>query len=190
MDRKIDIDTLNTAKNGNYTAYYLEFLDYELKQKLKKNTHLKINEVYAYYRNNGTVSFSVFSDEGNECVATQDIGGEYLSIPNDGKIKIIKPIKATFFRFFEVDNEILKVKKWYNSPSKEWYEDQNGVIENDIIHYTTYYFSKKYKYEKKLLATTNKMNEKIVYQPNLKAVKYKNDNNTYFIITGEFNVKK
>lgn len=192
---------LNTSMNGKlYDDYYSDFLKYERKQKLDNNPFLKINQVYIYYSQTETqtfgtfidegkqsVTFVIYSDEGRFCLSTFDLSSTFFSAPENGIIKLIKPVSVEDFGGFEIKNDFIKTSKRNKTPFKEWYDHVNGSIKNDVIYFTEGYIGKEYKFEKKWYAVKKKFDFKEVYQPNLKTEKFKDSYGlTYFRVTGEF----
>jgi hypothetical protein len=176
-----------------YDKYYSDFLKYEKKLKLEANPYLKINKVYVHYRTPTSVEFSVYSDEGTFCLSTfdLDIDGKILSFPENGVIKVLEPIKVVHFGRYEITGNVLKTRKRRETLYDETYYYVNGTIKNDTIHYTERYIGKEKKFEKKFLAKTHKSDIKEIYQPNLKARKYKNFVDlTCFEVTGEFSIEQ
>lgn len=196
----------NTMMNGKlYDDYYSDFLDYKTKQQLENNPFLKVNKVYIYYNeteiqtfgifienNKQPITFVVYSDEGRFCLNTFDISAPFFSVIENGMVKLGKPIYIEDFGDFEIKGSFIKTRKRHKTPLKEWYDYVNGTIKNDTIHFTEKYVGKSlYKFNKRWLATTHKENFREVYQPNLKAVKYKDKYGfTYFSVTGDFSVKQ
>jgi hypothetical protein len=176
--------------------HFKDFLTYQdsiKKQNLINSPSLKVNQVYVHYRTNNSVEFSVYSDEGTFCVSTFDLdmNGKILSLPDNGIVKVIKPIRVEDFGDFEITNNFIKTRKRSKTPFREWYDYVNGTIKKDTIHFTEKYIgTNRYKFKKKWLTKTRKTDLKEIYQPNLKATKYKDRYNiVYFMIAGEFNVK-
>ncbi len=176
--------------------HFKDFLTYQdsiKKQNLINSPSLKVNQVYVHYRTNNSVEFSVYSDEGTFCVSTFDLDmdGKILSIPDNGIVKVIKPIRVEDFGDFEITNNFIKTRKRSKTPFKEWYDYVNGTIKKDTIHFIEKYIgTNRYKFKKKWLTKTRKTDIKEIYQPTLKATKYKDRYNiVYFMIAGEFNVK-
>jgi hypothetical protein len=188
---KISFKELN---NDVYSAYFSGFLKYEKKLKLEANPYLKVNKVYVHYRTPTSVEFTVYSDEETFCISTFDLDmdGKILSFPENGIVKVLESIKVSDFGDFEIIGNVIKTRKRHKTPYKEWYEYVNGSIKNDTIHFTVKYIGRDhYKFKKNWLAKTTKTDLKEVYQPNLKARKYKNGVGLiYYEVTGEFNVEK
>ncbi|AYN04685.1 hypothetical protein [Flavobacterium sp. 140616W15] len=189
--KKMDKDA--AINDSYYDKYYLEYMRYEKKQQITSNPYLKVNQVYVHYRTNNSVEFSVYSDEGTFCINTFDLdmNGEILSLPENGIVKVIKPIRVEDFGDFEITNDFIKTRKRSRTPFREWYDYVNGTIKNNTIHFTEKYIgTNRYKLKKKWLVKTRKTDLKEIYQPNLKATKYKDKYGlVYFIVTGEFNVE-
>ncbi|MCH4830941.1 MULTISPECIES: hypothetical protein [Flavobacterium] len=179
-----------------YDDYFADFLKYETKTKLEKNPYLKVNKVYVHYRTSNSVEFSVYSDEETFCLSDYDLDmdGKILSLPDEnGIVKVIKPIVVSYFGDFEITNNIIKTRRHSRSPFNEWYDYVEGKISNDTIYLSKKYWGKaknNYKFKKYWLAKTRKTNIKEIYQPTLKAEKFKNSYGlTCFRVTGEFLVK-
>ncbi|SPE77943.1 hypothetical protein FLACOL_01957 [Flavobacterium columnare] len=86
--------------------------------------------------------------------------------------------------------DLLKTKKRNKTPFKEWYDHVNGYVKNDTIHFTNTYVGKEYKFERKWYALKHKINFEEIYQPNLKAEKFKGSNGLVkYRVSGEFSVK-
>ncbi|AMA49012.1 MULTISPECIES: hypothetical protein [Flavobacterium] len=198
---KIDI---NTKMNGKlYDDYYSEFLKYETKTELEKNPYLKVNQVYTFYSETRTqtfgtfidegvqsVTFVIYSDEGRFCLSTFDLSKYPFTAPKNGIIRLSKPVVVEDFGGFEITNDKIKTKKRNKTPFKEWYDHVNGYVKNDTIHFTNTYVGKEYKFERKWYALKHKINFEEIYQPTLKAEKFKNSYGlTCFRVTGEFLVK-
>jgi hypothetical protein len=148
-----------------------------------------------HYRNPTSVEFIVYSDEETFCISTLDldIDDKILSFPKNGEVKVLQPIQVIHFGTYEITGNILKTRKRHKTPYKEWYEYLNGSIKNDTIYFTEKYDgADHYKFKKNWLAKTRKTDVKEVYQPNLKARKYKNGVGLIcYEVTGEFfNVEK
>lgn len=176
-----------------YDKYYSDFLRYEKKRDLENNPYLKINKVYVRFITPTSVEFSIYSDRGTFCINSfdLDIDGKVLSFPENGKIKVLEPIKVEHFGDFELVNNILKTRKRQISPLNETYYYVNGTIKNDTIHFTEAYIGKEKKFEKKLLVKTHKEDFKEIYQSSLKAVQYKiGEVLVSYEVTGEFNIEK
>lgn len=183
----------NDSKESIYDKYYSDFLKYEKKQELEKNPYLKINKVYVRFRTPTSVEFSIYSDRGTFCINSfdLDIDGKVLSFPENGKIKILEPIKIEHFGDFEIANNILKTRKRRISPFNETYYYVNGTIKNDTIHFTEAFIGKEKKFEKKIFAKKHDEDFKEVYQPDLKAEQYKIGKTLVsYEVTGEFSVKE
>ncbi|AMA49013.1 MULTISPECIES: hypothetical protein [Flavobacterium] len=186
-----------------YDDYFAEFLKYETKTKLEKNPYLKINKVYIFYSETRTqtfgtfideglqsVTFVIYSDEGRFCLSTFDLSKNPFTAPENGIIKLTKPVVVEDFGGFEITNDKIKTKKRNKTPFKEWYDHVNGYVKNDTIHFTNTYVGKEYKFERKWYALKHKINFEEIYQPTLKAEKFKNSYGlTCFRVTGEFLVK-
>ncbi|SPE77942.1 hypothetical protein FLACOL_01956 [Flavobacterium columnare] len=198
---KIDI---NTKMNGKlYDDYYSEFLKYETKTELEKNPYLKVNQVYTFYSETRTqtfgtfidegvqsVTFVIYSDEGRFCLSTFDLSKNPFTAPENGIIKLTKPVVVEDFGGFEITNDKIKTKKRNKTPFKEWYDHVNGYVKNDTIHFTNTYVGKEYKFEKKWYAIKHKINFEEIYQPNLKAEKFKGSNGLVkYRVSGEFSIK-
>lgn len=188
-----NIDTIKV----NDLDYYDDFFDYKRekkKQELINNPYLKINQIYVNYRTYNSVEFSVYSDEWTFCLSTFDLdmNGQILSFPENGIVKVIRPITVAHFGTYELKGNILKTRKRSKTPFNEWYDYVNGSIKNDTIHFTEKYVgTNDHKFKKKWLAKTRKEDFITIYQPNLKAEKHVNEYGLiYFTVTGEFNVKK
>ena len=172
--------------------HFKDFLTYKdsiKKQELIHNSYLKINKVYIYLKNSGdSYIFSIYSDDGQLYTATKNIDSEYLSLPENGIIRLKQSIKLYSLGDFELTKDILKVSRKEKTPFKEWYENDTGYLKNDTIHFTESYISKKYEYKKRWLAKTHKSNFINTFQPNLKATKIKDSEYGYdvFIIKGDF----
>ncbi|WP_126340508.1 hypothetical protein [Kaistella jeonii] len=176
-----------------FDTYYSGFLDDEKKQKLEKNQNLKINKVYVRYRTPYSVEFSIYSDKGTLCLSTidLDIDGKMLSFPENGVIKVLKPIIVEDFGDFEIFDDVIKTRKRRVSPYNEIYHYVNGTVKKDTIHFTEKYIGKEMKFEKKMFAKTYKDDFIEVYQPNLKAVQYKTGKFLVsYEVTGEFNIQR
>lgn len=200
-NNKLDKDA--AINDSYYDNYYSDYLRYNKKQQLDSNPFLKVNQVYVYYSQTETqtfgtfidegkqsVTFVIYSDEGLFCLSTFDLSSKYFSIPENGMIKLLKPIVVNYFGDFEMTKDFIKTRKRNKTPFKEWYDYVNGSIKNDTIHFTEKYIGKEYKFEKKWYALTHKTDFKEVYQPNLKTEKFENRYGLiYFRVTGEFNVK-
>lgn len=173
------------------------------KQNLIKSPFLKVNQVYVYYSQTETqtfgtfidegkqsVTFVIYSDEGRFYLSTFDLSSTFFSTPENGIIKLIKPVSVEDFGGFEITNDFIKTSKRNKTPTKEWYDHVNGNIKNDVIYFTEGYIGKEYKFEKKWNAVKKKFDFKEVYQPNLKTEKFKDSYGlTYFRVTGEFTVE-
>lgn len=185
--------------------HFKDFLTYQdsiKKQNLLNSKILKVNQVYIYYSETviqtfGTfieegkqsVTFVIYSDEGLFCLSTFDLSSKYFGIPENGVIKLLKPIVVNYFGDFEITNDFIKTRKRNKTPFKEWYDYVNGSVKNDTINFTETYIGKGNKFEKKMLAITHKTNFKEVYQTNLKTEKLKDQYGLiYFRVTGEFNI--
>ncbi|ELY2018346.1 hypothetical protein SL053_002267 [Flavobacterium psychrophilum] len=182
---------------------FLSYKDSIKKQDLINNQILKVNKVYIYYSETKTITFGTFieegvqsvtfviySDEGFFCLSTFDLNKNSFTAPENGIIKLKKSVIVEDFGEFEITNDFIKTSKRNKTPFKEWYDHVNGNIKNDVIHFTEGYIGKEYKFEKKWYALKKKFDFKQVYQPNLKAVKYKSKSGlTCFEVTGEFSVK-
>ncbi|HEX8577092.1 MAG TPA: hypothetical protein VF677_12430 [Flavobacterium sp.] len=171
--------------------HFKDFLAYQdsiKKQNLIKSPFLRVNKVYTY-SSGAFFTFSVFCDEGELYTANIDTDSEYLTTPENGIIKLKRPIRLSSFADFELTNDILKVSINYKTPFKRWDENKTGYIKNDTLHFTASYISKKYEYKKKWWAKTHKTDFINIYQPNLRANKIKDSQSGFdaFIITGEFN---
>ncbi|AYN04682.1 hypothetical protein [Flavobacterium sp. 140616W15] len=186
--------------------HFKDFLTYKdsiKKQNVIKSPFLKVNQVYIYYSQTETqtfgtfidegkqsVTFVIYSDEGRFCLSTFDLSSTFFSPPENGIIKLIKPVSVEDFGGFEITNDFIKTSKRNKTPFKEWYDHVNGSIKNDVIYFTEGYIGKEYKFEKKWYAVKKKFDFKEVYQPNLKTEKFKDSYGlTYFRVTGEFNVE-
>jgi hypothetical protein len=186
--------------------HFKDFLTYKdsiKKQNVIKSPFLKVNQVYIYYSQTETqtfgtfidegkqsVTFVIYSDEGRFCLSTFDLSSTFFSPPENGIIKLIKPVSVEDFGGFEITNDFIKTSKRNKIPFKEWYDHVNGSIKNDVIYFTEGYIGKEYKFEKKWYAVKKKFDFKEVYQPNLKTEKFKDSYGlTYFRVTGEFNVE-
>lgn len=188
--RKIDIKNLN---DGNYTDYYLEFLNDKKKKIISDNHYLKVDKVYVYQGGKKTVTFLIYSDDGD--LYTAEIyrtGGIFLAEPQNGKIEIKKPIELNFLGFFEINNTIIKNTRYEKTPTKEWYNCNVGYIKNDTITLTENYKTKKFgDFKKKMFAKTEKINSKFIYQPDLIVSKSKNQvGSDAFRIEGSFYVER
>jgi len=187
----------------NDLDYYDDFFEFKKEQKkqtLIKNPFLKVNQVYIYYSQTETqtfgtfieegkqsVTFVIYSDEGRFCLSTFDLSSKFFSAPENGIIKLIKPVSVEDFGGFEITNDFIKTSKRNKTPFKEWYDHVNGSIKNNVIYFTEGYIGKEYKFEKKWYAVKKKFDFKEVYQPNLKTEKFKDSYGlTYFRVTGEF----
>ncbi|RVU90335.1 hypothetical protein EH230_05160 [Flavobacterium columnare] len=175
---------------------FLAYKDSIKKQNLLDNPFLKVNQVYVHYRTPNSVEFSVYSDKETFCLSDYDLDmdGKILSLPDEnGIVKVVKPIIVKYFGDFEITNNIIKTRRHSRSPFAEWYDYVEGKISNDTIYLSKKYWGKakkNYKFKKYWLAKTRKTNIKEIYQPNLKAVKYKNKSGlTCFEVTGEFSVE-
>ncbi|OOB84193.1 hypothetical protein BZL53_03750 [Flavobacterium columnare] len=147
---KIDI---NTKMNGKlYDDYYSEFLKYETKTELEKNPYLKVNQVYTFYSETRTqtfgtfidegvqsVTFVIYSDEGRFCLSTFDLSKNPFTAPENGIIKLTKPVVVEDFGGFEITNDKIKTKKRNKTPFKEWYDHVNGYVKDDTIHFINKY---------------------------------------------------
>jgi hypothetical protein len=186
--------------------HFKDFLTYKdsiKKQNLIKSPFLKVNQVYVYYSQTETqtfgtfidegkqsVTFVIYSDEGRFCLSTFDLSSKFFSPPENGIIKLIKPVSVEDFGGFEITNDFIKTSKRNKTPFKEWYDHVDGSIKNDVIYFTEGYIGKEYKFEKKWYAVKKKFDFKEVYQPNLKTEKFKDSYGlTYFRVTGEFTVE-
>jgi hypothetical protein len=181
----------------NDLDYYDDFFEYKQekkKQALISNPYLKVNQVYVHYRNSHSVEFSVYSDERTFCLSTFDLDmdGQILSFPENSIVTVLKPIKVAHYGTYELTDNFLKTRKRSKTPFNEWYDYLNGNIKNDTIHFTEKYVgTSDHKFKKKWLAKTRKEDLKEIYQPNLEAVKYVNENGLiYFMVTGEFKFVK
>ena len=196
---------LNSEMNDKlYDDYYSEFLKYETKTKLEKNPFIKINQVYSYYSETlaqtfGTiieegkqsVTFIIYADDGYFYLNTFDLRSKEFSIPENGKIKLEKPIVIQHFGSYQMTNDFLKTRKHNKSYRQEWTDYLNGTIKNDTIHFTEQYIGQYVKFEKKWWARKKKYSLIEIYQPNLKAVKFKNNSGLpCFEVTGEFNLTR
>lgn len=183
----------SNSNESLYDKYYSDFLKNEKKQMLEANPYLKINKVYVYFLTPTSVEFKIYSDRGTFCLSTFDLemDGKVLSFPENGKVKVLKPIKVEHFGTYEIVDNVIKTRKRRISPFNETYYYVNGIIKNDTIHYTEKYIGKEKKFEKKLLSKTRKEDFKEIYQPSLKVVQYKAGKFLVsYEITGEFNVEK
>ncbi|PBI90082.1 hypothetical protein BSF41_17530 [Flavobacterium sp. ACN2] len=181
----------------NDLDYYDDFFEYKKekkKQALINNPYLRVNQVYVHYINSKSVEFSVYSDKETFCLSTfdLDIDGQILSFPENGIVKVIRPIRVEDFGDFELTGNILKTRKRSKTPFNEWYDYVNGSIKNDTIHFTEKYVGTNlYKFKKKGVAKARKTDLKEIYQPNLKAEKHVNEYGLiYFTVTGEFKFVK
>lgn len=188
IQQKIQFKELN---DSIYSAHYLNFIKYERKLILEKNPFLKVNKVYVYFITPSSVEFKIFADDGTFCLSTFDLDmdGKILSFPENGVVKVLKPIEAVYFGDYEIKGNIIKTRKQRKTPYNETYYYVNGSIKNDTIHYTEKYVGKESKFEKKLFSKTHKDDFIEVYQPNLKAKQYKKGEVTVsYEVTGEFNI--
>ena len=181
-------------KNDSSFVHFENFIAYKdsiKKQSLITNQILKVNKVYIHYRTSNSVEFSVYSDEETFCLSSYDLDmdDKILTLPDEnGIVKVIKPIIVEDFGDFEITNNIIKTRKRSKTPFNEWYDYVEGTIKNDTIYLSKKYWGKHpYKFKKNWLAKTRKTNYKKIYQPTLKAVKFKNNSGlTCFEVTGEF----
>ncbi|OXA86004.1 hypothetical protein [Flavobacterium hercynium] len=184
---KMDKDAV--INDSYYDKYFLQYLDYETKNHISSNPYLKVNNVYSYLKNNGnSYIFSIFADDGRFYTGTYTIDSEYLTATVNGTIKLKQLIKLKRHGLFEIENNILKTRRFIITPFKEWYESDTGYIKNDTLHFTAIYKSKKYEYKKKWLSKTHKTHFIHKYQPKLIATKIK-DSRTgldVFMVEGEF----
>ena len=186
------------------TRYYDDFRAFKIKTKLEKNPFIKINQVYSFYSETENQTFGTIIDEGKQSVtfviyaddnffylSTFDLSSDEFSATENGKVKLRKSVIVKYFGDYELINDFLKTRKRNQSPYKEWVDYQNGKIKNDTIFFAERYIGKKYKFEKKWWAIKHKENWTEIYQPNLKAVKYKSKSGlTCFEVTGEFNLTR
>ncbi|NRS90851.1 hypothetical protein HNQ02_003798 [Flavobacterium sp. 7E] len=189
--RKIDIKNLN---DGNYTDYYLEFLNDKKKKIISDNHYLKVDKVYVYQGGKNKITFCVFSDDGNEYMSRlYKADRDFLTEPENGIIKLKQEFKLEFLGNFELNDKFIKISRNIRELSgKEFNEGDLGRLENDTIRLIENYDTKKYEYKKKWLAKTYKTDYKFVYQPNLKVTKHEADktHNAYYLIEGTFNVER
>ncbi|KIA97237.1 hypothetical protein OA93_14980 [Flavobacterium sp. KMS] len=185
----IDRDTIKDFK------YFKEFLAYKKeqdRQSLLENPILKVNEVYAYQGDKREITFCVFSDDGYLYMAeAYKTGSMLLTEPKDGKIEFKKPVELIFLGFFELNDTILKISRHEKTSLGERNQSDLGYVKKDTITLTAFYNTKKYGYKKKGLAKTHNTNFKLVYQPNLTAIKTKNElGSDTFRIEGSFTAEK
>jgi hypothetical protein len=188
--RKIDTEKLN---DGNYTDFYLEFLNDEKKKSLLSNSYLKVNKVYVYQGNNNTITFSVYSDDGELYLAQANkTGSTFLTEPKNGKIQFKQRMELNPFGLFELNDTIVKNTSYEKTSFKEYYYCCESTTKNDTITLKRNYRTKKFgSYKKKWLAKTHKTNFNFIYQPDLRAIKSKNSSGfDAFLIEGSFNAER
>ncbi len=168
-----------------YSKYYSDFLNDEKKNLIMKNPLLKTNKVYIYQEGSEVITFCVYSDNGELYVAeTNKNGSVFLTEPENGKIEIKRRLELIFLGFFELENNIIKNTRYEKTPYKEWYDCNVGILKQDTITIIEDYRTNKYgSYKKKWLTKTLKSNYNLIYQPDLKATKFKNEFgfDSYFI---------
>lgn len=188
-----DGDLYNELGESFYeTKHYDGFIANEKKLRLDANPYIKINKVYVHYRTPTSVEFVIYSDDERFCLSTFDLDmdGKILSFPENGIVKVLEPIVVKDFGGFRINENNIIERTYNKSPYKKWYNYLEGTITNDTIHFTKKYVGTNMnKYKKRWLSKTRKANSMIIYQPNLKAKKYKDEYDfPYFEVTGEFKV--
>ena len=190
--KQINGDLYDESNQSLYNKYYRDFMAFEKKLRLEANPYLKINKVYVHYRTPTSVEFVIYSDDERFCLSTFDLDmdGKILSFPENGIVKVLEPIVVKDFGGFRINENNIIERTYNKSPYKKWYNYLEGTITNDTIHFTKKYVGTNMnKYKKRWLSKTRKANSMIIYQPNLKAKKYKDEYDfPYFEVTGEFKV--
>ncbi|WP_310556067.1 hypothetical protein [Flavobacterium sp.] len=191
----------SVKKSFKYFEDFLNHKDSVKRQALLNSNIIKVNKVYMYKRNSESYTFCVFSDDGYAYNVTttmyknQDTQGyivglkEYVDASQNNIIKFNTPINLNYLGSFELKNNTISIKRSEKTPFREWNENDVGVFKNDTLTMTATYISKKREYKKKWLAKTHKTNFIFVYQPDLKAIGYKNKYGNGIAIEGSFNVK-
>lgn len=179
-----------------YNKYYSDYLRHKTKTALEANPYLKVNKVYVNYRNPTFLEFVVYADDETICVSTMDLemDNRILSEPQNGRVKVLRPIYLQYFATFEIKDNIIKTRKHQRSPYKEWYAYVNGYIEKDTIQFNEAYkgSGKSYEYKKSFWSKRVKKDfTKEVYQSGLKAERLVDDHDlVYFLVTGELEYPK
>lgn len=176
-----------------YSKYYSDFLNDETKNLIMKNPNLKTNKVYVYQGGSKVITFCVYADNGELYVAeTNKNGSAFLTEPENGKIQIKRRLELIFLGAFKLENNTIKNTRYEKTPRKEWYDCNVGIVKQDTITIVEDYRTNKYgSYKKKWLTKTLKTNYNLIYQPDLKATKFKNEFgfDSYFI-EGSFNFER
>lgn len=184
---------LDKIADSTYDAHFTNFLKYERTQKLESNRYLKINKVYVHYRTPNSVEFIIYSDMETFCISTYDldIDGKTLSFPENGVVKVLKPIQVEDYGDYEITANVIKTRKRHKTPYDISYDYLNGTIKNDTIYLTEHYVGKTdKKFKKKWMSKSDKEDYKQIYQPNLKARQYKiGEVLVSYEVTGEFNIE-
>lgn len=186
-----NIDTIK----ANDLDYYDDFFEFKKQQKkyfLLNHKYLKTNKVYVY-QGGKVITFCVYADNGElyikEINKKRDV---FLEDPENGKIKLSERVNLIALGFFELENNTIKNTRYEKTPRKEWYDCNVGIVKQDTITIVEDYRTNKYgSYKKKWLTKTLKTSYNLIYQPDLKATKFKNEFgfDSYFI-EGSFNFEK
>lgn len=183
---KADGSVYSDSIKDLYKQYFLDFVKYNMKLQLEANPYLKVNEVYAVYNNPGSIDLVVYTDEETVCLQRFMIDGEFLSFPENGVVKILKPIRVRQFGFFKIEENNLILQNKYYSSSQVRYNYLSGTVKNDTIQFTKKYWSKNlHSFEKSKWSSVKKVDFKMIHQPGLKAEKYYYEI-LYYKVTGEF----
>ena len=200
----LDNNKINANSEMNdklYDDYYMDYLHFKTKQKLDTNPFIKVNKVYMYKQNDETFVFCVFSERGFVYnIATTMFKNDntlahvvelkkYADVSQNKIIKFDNPINLSYLGSFELENDKLTIERSEKTPFKEWKENDIGYFKNDTLTMTESYKARKQGNKKKWLATTYKTNFKFIYQPNLKAIGYKNQYGKGIAIEGSFDIK-
>ena len=186
-----NIDTIK----ANDLDYYDDFFEFKKQQKkyfLLNHKCLKTNKVYVY-QGGKVITFCVYADNGElyitEINKKRDV---FLENPENGKIKLSERVNLIALGFFELENNTIKNTRYEKTPRKEWYDCNVGIVKQDTITIVEDYRTNKYgSYKKKWLTKTLKTSYNLIYQPDLKATKFKNEFgfDSYFI-EGSFNFER
>lgn len=191
MSRNID-----TIK-ANDLDYYDDFYEFEKQQKRKDlsvNQYLKTNKLYVYQGGSKKITFCVFSDDGNEYLTRiYKADSLILTKPENGIVKLKQALRLEFLGNFELTDTVIKISRNIRELSgKEYNECDVGILQKDTLRLIENYDTKIFSYKKKWLTKTYRTNYKLVYQPDLKAIRIEatKTRNPSYLIEGSFKVER